>query len=89
AAKKVEREVESVADRARRKAEHAAERARIRAQQAERRWQRASGQRSAPETAPEPASADDLREERLRILRMVENGTITTDEAAKLLTALR
>lgn len=88
AAERVERQAEDVADQARRKAQRAAERARMRAQQAERRWERASGQRSAPKPEPKPTSVDDKREERLRVLRMVEDGKISTEEAAKLLAAL-
>jgi hypothetical protein len=89
AAERVERQAEDVAERARRSAERAAERARIRAQHAERRWQRASGQRSSEQTAAPETPADNLKEERLSILRMVEDGKITSDEAAKLLSALR
>ena len=88
AAERVERQAEGVADRARRQAEHAAERAHMRAQRAERRWQRASGQRSTEAPPPHQATVDEKKEERLRILRMVEDGKITSDEAAKLLTAL-
>lgn len=68
------------AERARREAERAAERARLRAEQAERRWQRASGQRPRPEPASD--------EERLRVLRLVEQGKITPEQAADLLAAL-
>jgi hypothetical protein len=88
AAERVERQAEGVAERARRSAERAAERARMRAQQSERKWQRASGQRSTPTTTTESSSVEDKREERMKILRMVEEGKITSDEAAKLLTAL-
>jgi hypothetical protein len=92
---------EREAERARRTAEHEAERARMRAEHAERRWQRASGYPTPPTpptppeppTAPEPPappmpSADELREERLQVLRMVQEGQLTPDEAAKLLAAL-
>lgn len=93
AAERIEQQAEGVAERARRDAERAAERARMRAQQAERRWQRASGQRtpSPPTPTSEPTKPDveDKREERLNILRLVEQGTISADEAAKLLTALK
>ncbi len=90
-AEKVELKAEGIAERARQQAERNAERARMRADQAERRWQRASGQRSTPSPAPAPTPTpgDDKREERLSILRMVEEGKITADEAAKLLSALR
>ncbi|MBN2006939.1 MAG: hypothetical protein JXA21_26555 [Anaerolineae bacterium] len=89
-------------ERARRYAEHEAEKARMRAEHAERRWQRASGVTPptppTPPVAPTPPapvadvaapSADDKREERLQILRMVESGTLTAEQAANLLTALR
>jgi hypothetical protein len=88
AAERVERQAEKVAERARRQAEHVAVRAQMRAQQAERRWQRASGRRSTEAPPGQQATVDDRKEERLRILRMVEDGKITSDEAAKLLTAL-
>ena len=88
AAQRVEQQAEGVAERARRHAEHAAQRSQMRAQHAERRWQRASGNRSTEAPPTQPAAVDNLKEERLRILRMVEDGKITSDEAAKLLTAL-
>ncbi len=85
---------EREAERARRTAEREAERARIRAERAERRWQRASGNRPTPPTpptapAPPEPTVDDKREERLQVLRMVEEGKLSPDEAANLLTALR
>ncbi|MBN1955210.1 MAG: hypothetical protein JW900_09200 [Anaerolineae bacterium] len=70
------------ADRARLQAERAAQRAQMRAEQAERRWRRASGQRPRPER---PAVSD---EERLRVLRMVEEGKVSPEQAADLLAAL-
>jgi hypothetical protein len=89
AAERVEQQAEGIAERARQQAQHAAERAQMRAQQAERRWQRASGQRTAePAAPPQPTAVDDKRHERLRILKMVEEGTINAEDAAKLLTAL-
>lgn len=75
------RRVERATEKARRKAERAAERARLRAERAERRWQRASGR----EPRPRQAATD---EERLRVLRMVEEGKITPEQASELLTAL-
>ncbi len=60
----------------------AAERARLRAERAERRWRRASGRRPRPRR--EPA----VDEERLRVLRLVEQGKITPGQAADLLAAL-
>jgi hypothetical protein len=78
----IQQRVEQAAERARRKAERAAERARMRAERAERRWQRVSGRTSRPEKA---AATD---EERLRVLRMVEEGKITPEQASELLVAL-
>jgi hypothetical protein len=78
----IRRRVEQATEQARRKAEQAAERARIRAERAERRWQRASG--AAPRPKPKPASD----EERLRVLRMVEEGRLTPEQASDLLAAL-
>lgn len=78
----VRERVDRATEQARRKAERAAERARMRAERAERRWRRASGQ--PPRSQPEPAS----EEERLRVLRMVEEGRITPEQASELLAAL-
>jgi hypothetical protein len=88
AAERIEQKTEGIAERARKEAERAAERARMRAEQAERRWQRASGQRSAAAPSEPAVPADEKREERLRILHMVEEGKLTADDAAKLLSAL-
>ncbi len=77
------RKIEETTEQARRKAEQAAERARMRAERAERRWRRASGERSQPQ--PKPASD----EERLRVLRMVEEGLLTPEQASELLAALK
>jgi hypothetical protein len=74
--------VDRAAEQARRRAEQAAESARMRAERAERRWQRASGRRPTPK---KPQATD---EERLRVLRMVEEGRITPEEASELLVAL-
>jgi hypothetical protein len=71
------RRVERATDEARRRAE----RARLRAERAERRWQRASGR----EPRPRKAATD---EERLRVLRMVEDGKITPEQASELLAVL-
>ncbi len=103
-AEKAQQAAEREAERARRSAEHEAERARMRAEHAERRWQRASGYPTPPEPpvppapphAPTPSeaytppmpSADELREERLQVLRMVQEGQLTPEEAAKLIAAL-
>ncbi|HUV90333.1 MAG TPA: hypothetical protein VMY80_11820, partial [Anaerolineae bacterium] len=66
----------------RRKAEQDAEQSRMWAERAERRWQRASGSRPRPK--PEPVTD----EERMRILRMVEEGKVTPEQAADLLAAM-
>jgi hypothetical protein len=79
----VRHRVDRASEQARRKAEQAAERARMRADRAERRWRRASGRR--PAAGRQQQVAD---EERLRVLRMVEEGKITPHEASELLTAI-
>jgi DUF4097 and DUF4098 domain-containing protein YvlB len=76
------RATERAAERARHEAERAAERARLRAERAERRWQRVSGK---PKPKSRPKISDD---ERLRVLKMVEEGKITPEQAAELLAAL-
>jgi len=78
----VRHQVDGATVEARRRAERAAERARMRAEQAERRWRRAAGER----VGPQPTNATD--EERLRVLRMVEDGTITPEQGADLLGAI-
>jgi hypothetical protein len=70
------------AERARQTAEREAERARLRAERAERRWQRASGRRPRPKREPV------TDEERMRVLRMVEEGRLSPEQAADLLAAL-
>jgi hypothetical protein len=76
------RTAERAAERARQTAEREAERARLRAERAERRWQRASGQRPRPKREPV------TDEERMRVLRMVEEGRLSPEQAADLLAAL-
>lgn len=90
-AEKARAMAEREAERARRAAEKEAQRSRIRAEQAERRWQRASGQPSppTPPAAPAATSKESKREERMQVLRMVEEGKLSPDEAANLLQALR
>ena len=96
-AEKARAMAEREAERARRTAEKEAQRSRIRAEQAERRWQRASGQPSTPPppTAPSEPSApaapakEDKSAERMQVLRMVEEGKLSPDEAANLLQALQ
>jgi hypothetical protein len=70
------------AEHARRAADREAERARMRTERAERRWRRVSGRRSTPKRE---AVTD---EERMKVLRMVEEGKITPEQAAELLAAL-
>ena len=82
ATERVRRRVEREGERVRQKAEQDAERSRMWAERAERRWQRASGERPRPK--PEPVTD----EERMRILRMVEEGKITPQQAADLLAAM-
>lgn len=77
-AERARREAEREAERARREAE----RARMQAERAERRWQRASGRR------PEPARTAATEAEILRVLRLVEEGKITPEQAAELIAAL-
>ncbi len=82
---KISRRVEQVAEQTRRKAERAAERARLRAEKAERRWQRASGQKPRSSQSRKGVTTD---EEWLRVLRMVEEGKVTPEQASELLAAL-
>jgi hypothetical protein len=70
------------AEQVRRAADREAERARLRAERADRRWRRASGRRPRPRQEP----ATD--EERMRVLRLVEEGRVTPEQAADLLAAL-
>ncbi len=79
-AESVKRQVERTTEQARRKAEHAAEQARMRAERAERRWERASGRKAAEKTA--------THEETMRVLRMVEEGKLTPEQASEILAAL-
>jgi hypothetical protein len=88
----VRRKAERAAEKMRRKAEQAAERARMQADRAQRRWERMGGEPRAPH-APRPPQAQRqaepvTEEERLMILRMVQEGKISTDDAARLLEAL-
>lgn len=77
-AERTRREAAREAERARREAE----RARMQAERAERRWQRASGRR------PEPARTAATEAEILRVLRLVEEGKLTPEQAADLIAAL-
>jgi hypothetical protein len=77
-----------------RKAEHAAERARLKAERAQRRWERMGARQAARPTPPRrpaplsPPGDPVTEEERLMILRMVQEGKISSEEAARLLEAL-
>jgi hypothetical protein len=90
-ARNISAKVSQQAEKAARKAEAAAEKAR---RYAEREAARAQSNRQWPSYAPparQQADASATRtssEEQLKILRMVEKGTITPDEAATLLEAL-
>jgi DUF4097 and DUF4098 domain-containing protein YvlB len=83
AAEKSARAAERAAEEVRRAAEREAQKARMRAERSQRRWERASGQKPRPH--PEPVS----KEEQLRVLRMVEAGKVTPEQATDLLEALR
>ena len=90
AAERALRQTETAAEKVRRKAEQEAERARIRAERAERRWQRASGQPQTSRPSRRQSQADDsLKEEQIKILRLVEEGKVTPEEATGLLAALQ
>lgn len=84
----VRRKVERAADKARRKAERAAEQARLKAERAQRRWERVGPQRPTRPTPPRRPSEPITEQERLTILRMVQEGKISTEEAAQLLEAM-
>jgi hypothetical protein len=87
----IRRKAEQAASKVRRKAERAAERARLKADRAQRRWERMEPRRPArPAPPPSPPRGIDpvSDDERLMILRMVQEGKINTDEAAKLLEAM-
>ena len=83
AAEKSARAAERAAEEVRRAAEREAQKARMRAERSQRRWERTSGQKSRPRT--EPVS----EEEQLRVLRMVEQGKLTPEQAADLLAAMK
>jgi hypothetical protein len=100
-AEKVSREAERAAERAEREAERAAARAERAAERAQReaerhaeRWARNSQRHGfrftppIPPTPPTPPVREVSAEEQLKILRMVENGTISPEEANMLLKAL-
>jgi hypothetical protein len=74
-------------ERAAERARHAAERAKQRAERAAKSWGTffTPGRPSAPPTPPAEPVTD---QERLAVLKMVEEGKITADDAAKLLAAM-
>jgi hypothetical protein len=86
------RKVEQTAEKARRKAAQAAERARMKAERAQRRWERMGahhpGRHTHSATAQRRTAPSVTDEERLTVLRMVQEGKITADEAAQLLEAM-
>ena len=82
ATEKMQWKTEKAAEKDRLRMEREAERARLQVERAERRWRRFSGQR---ESESGRAVSD---EERMRVLRMVEQGQISPDQAADLLSAL-
>lgn len=88
----IRHKAERAAQGARRKAEHAAERARMKAERAQRRWERVGARRPARPTPSKPPSQRAVEpvteEERMAILRMVQEGKISADEAARLLEAM-
>jgi hypothetical protein len=91
---------EKAAEKVRLKALRAAEHARLKAERAERRWERLSpspprpprpprahgrGRATSPPPPPAPPVSSD---ERMIVLRMVQEGKISPDEAARLLEAM-
>jgi hypothetical protein len=97
-AEKVGREAERAAERAEREAERAAARAERAAERAQREAERHAahfarmasrhGRHGPPPPPPPPPAREVSAEEQLKILRMVENGTISPEEANMLLKAL-
>jgi hypothetical protein len=91
----VREKAERAAEKVRRRAERAAERARLKAERAQRRWERMGGSRR-PHRPPSPPSpparrraADPItEEERMMILKMVQEGKISAEEGTRLLEAM-
>lgn len=79
------KQAEKAAERAARSAERSAAHAKRRAERAAGSWGGAAGRPAAP---PPPTSEPVTDQERLLILKMVEEGKITADQAAQLLSAL-
>ncbi len=87
----IRRKAEQAAEKARVKAQRAAEQARLNAERAQRRWERVDARRPSPPVPPPPPArpVDSITEqERLMVLRMVQEGKISADEAARLLEAM-
>lgn len=87
----IRRRAERAAEKTRRKAERAAERARLKADRAQRRWERMGAR--APRPPRSPASphrpAEPISEqERMAVLRLVQEGKISAADAARLLEAM-
>jgi hypothetical protein len=92
----IRRRAEQAAEKVRVKAERAAERARMQAERAQRRWERMEPRRPTRPQRPTPPGAPPTRptrepvseEERLMVLRLVQEGKISSEEAARLLEAM-
>ena len=85
----VQRDMEQRFGKFDKQAEKAAERAARSAERAKRRAERAAGSWSFPAGRPPAPPAEPVTDqERLMILKMVEEGKITADQAAQLLSAL-
>jgi hypothetical protein len=84
----VRRRVERSAEKARRKAERAAERARLKAERAQRRWERMGARQPVRPTPPRGPAEPVGETERLAVLRLVQEGKISAEEAARLLEAM-
>jgi len=88
----VQRDLEQRFGKFDKQAEKAAERAARSAERAKRRTERAAGSWGfsvgRPPVPPTPPSEPVTDQERLMILKMVEEGSITADQAAQLLSAL-
>lgn len=86
---KVAQKAARKAEEAARKAERAAERAQQRAErQAERQSMRQTGSYGRPSAPPPPPRPRASADEQIKILKMVEQGIISPDEAATLLEAI-
>lgn len=81
---KMDKHTEKAAERAAR----SAERAKRRAEHAAGSWNFTMGRPPVPPTPPTPTAEPVTDQERLLILKMVEDGKITADQAAQLLAAL-